>query len=652
MPRLDGAIEALFKDKASELVLETGAPVRLYEGGSPGKVVINLPLSSPQIVGAVSEVVPSDMKDGFPCPQLVFPYAAPSGPVLIRFESQGERVRVAVTPYRPHGSPAPRGSGLDERSLFLDLGSEKPVETPVRRAASPFDGSSGVDEDLFDGAPLDMEALAQETRAAAAAVHDEGMEEIDPVEQDEELELASPADMLEFAAQAANWDSGPSSTEATEKPAPRGKPPKPSKKPSRPPARAQRARAAAAVPEEAAEAVEPPAPAPKPAQKPAPKPAPMRPVSPDALLRMRQLLTIMLESRASDLHLSSNSPPMMRVDGGMTAIEGWPSLTPAQIEAMLWSIAPEKNRAQYQELKDTDFAHEEAAARFRVNVFADRFGIGAVLRQIPTEIRSAEDLGLSRAIVDLCWLTKGLVLVTGPTGSGKSTTLAALIDYINRNRDDHIITIEDPIELVHPNKRCLVNQREVGTHTSSFKQALRAALRQDPDVILVGELRDLETIAIAIETAETGHLVFGTLHTNTAASTVDRIIDQFPADRQSQIRMMLAESLKGVISQTLCKKIGGGRAAALEILLVTSSISNLIREGKTYQIPSIMQTARAQGMTLLNDALFDLVKRKLVEPKEAYTKAIAKGELRGMFERVGIRLEGEKSPPPEKAPGT
>jgi twitching motility protein PilT len=231
------------------------------------------------------------------------------------------------------------------------------------------------------------------------------------------------------------------------------------------------------------------------------------------------------------------------------------------------------------------------------------------------------------------------VLVTGPTGSGKSTTLAALVDFINRNRDDHIITIEDPIEFVHPNKRCLVNQREVGVHTGSFKHALRAALREDPDVVLVGELRDLETIAIAIETAETGHLVFGTLHTNTAPSTVDRIIDQFPADRQAQIRMMLSESLKGVISQTLCKRIGGGRAAAQEVLLCTSAVSNLIREGTTFQIPSIMQTGRAQGMVTLNDALLDLVKRKLVEPREAYLKSVAKAELRGLLERAGIALE-------------
>jgi twitching motility protein PilT len=306
---------------------------------------------------------------------------------------------------------------------------------------------------------------------------------------------------------------------------------------------------------------------------------------------------------------------------------------------MLWTIAPERNREEYDRCRDTDFAHETPAARFRANVFADRKGIGAVFRQIPTKIVTAEEMGLSQHVLDLCSLTKGLVLVTGPTGSGKSTTLAAMIDYVNRNRDDHIITVEDPIEFVHPNKRCLVNQREVSVHTESFKRALRAALREDPDVILVGELRDLETIAIAIETAETGHLVFGTLHTNTAASTVDRIIDQFPTDRQQQVRMMLSESLKGVVSQTLCKKIGGGRVAAQEILLCSTGVSNLIREGKTFQIPSLMQTAGSQGMVTLNAALLDLVKRNVVDPRDALAKAVAKPELRQLLERAGIGVD-------------
>jgi twitching motility protein PilT len=261
--------------------------------------------------------------------------------------------------------------------------------------------------------------------------------------------------------------------------------------------------------------------------------------------------------------------------------------------------------------------------------------MGAVFRVIPSRIMTAEELNLSPHVLKLCGLTKGLVLVTGPTGSGKSTTLSAMIDHVNRTRDDHIITMEDPIEFVHPNQRCLVNQREVHTHTASFKDALRAALREDPDVLLVGEMRDLETIAIAIETAETGHLVFGTLHTTTAVSTVDRIIDQFPPERQSQVRVMLSESLKGVIAQTLCRKVSGGRAAALEVLLVNPAISNLIREGKTFQIQSMMQVGKASGMTTLNESLAELVRSGAVAPEEALAKAVDKAGLEALLKRPG-----------------
>jgi twitching motility protein PilT len=370
--------------------------------------------------------------------------------------------------------------------------------------------------------------------------------------------------------------------------------------------------------------------------------APAAPVpASDPRAAMDQLLNHMLDRKASDIHLSSDTTPILRIDGDMIPIEGFPPLSPGRLKDMLFSIAPERNREQWLSIKDTDFAHETPRARFRVNFFEDRKGIGCVMRQIPATIRTAAEMGLPQVLLDLCFLSKGLVLVTGPTGSGKSTTLASMIDHINSNRDDHIITIEDPVEFVHPNRRCLVNQREVGVHTGSFKHALRAALREDPDIVLVGELRDLETIAIAIETAETGHLVFGTLHTSSAPSTVDRVIDQFPADRQEQIRMMLSESLKGVVSQVLCKKIGGGRVAALEILIATSGVSNLIREGKTFQIPSIMQTGKGAGMQTMNDALFDLVKKKLVEPQEAYSKAVQKGELKQMLERGGFKLEAE-----------
>jgi twitching motility protein PilT len=265
--------------------------------------------------------------------------------------------------------------------------------------------------------------------------------------------------------------------------------------------------------------------------------------------------------------------------------------------------------------------------------------MGGVFRVIPYEIPTAEKLGLSKPILDLCHLSKGLVVVTGPTGSGKSTTLAAMIDYINRNRAAHIITIEDPIEFVHPTRKCLINQREVGSHTDGFRQALRAALREDPDIVLVGEMRDLETVAIAIETAETGHLVFGTLHTNTAPSALDRMIDQFPTDRQSQVRVMLAESLRGVIAQTLCRRKGGGRVAALEILFINAAVSNLIREAKTFQIPSIMQTSKGLGMMTLNDALMDLVTKGLVDPVEAFAKSASKADFKSLLARNGHQVE-------------
>jgi len=348
-----------------------------------------------------------------------------------------------------------------------------------------------------------------------------------------------------------------------------------------------------------------------------------------------QLFRRMCELKASDLHLSSGTPPLVRRDGEMQPlVEGAGPLTTEILRRLLSEIMPEANLQEFDSRHDTDFAYEIAGlARFRANVFLDRHGVGAVFRVIPSKILSAETLGLSQHVLGLCDLKKGLVLVTGPTGSGKSTTLCAMVDYINRNRADHIITIEDPIEFVHNNNKCLVNQREVHNHTRSFKDALRAALREDPDVILVGELRDLETIAIAIETAETGHLVFGTLHTTTAASTVDRVIDQFPTDRQAQIRVMLSESLRGVIAQTLCKKVGGGRVAALEVLLVNSAISNLIREGKTFQINSMMQVGRAQGMVTLNDALAELVKKGQITPEEALVRAVDKGGMDVLLKR-------------------
>jgi twitching motility protein PilT len=347
----------------------------------------------------------------------------------------------------------------------------------------------------------------------------------------------------------------------------------------------------------------------------------------------------MLDMGASDLHLSTGCPPRVRVHGEMKVMPGAEAAREHVLLEQLFEITPERSRQEFERRNDTDFAHAiPEVSRFRANLFRDRRGPGAVFRAIPFEIRSPEELGLPGQVLELCYLTKGLVLVTGPTGSGKSTTLAALIDYINQNRSDHIITIEDPIEFVHENKKCLVNQREVHSHTDSFKDALRAALREDPDIVLVGEMRDLETIAIAVETAETGHLVFGTLHTTTAPSTIDRIIDQFPADRQGQIRQMLSTSLRAVISQTLCRRIGGGRVAAYEILYSTPAVANLIREAKTYQIYSVIQTNRGAGMMTLNDSLIELVRNRVVDPKEAYMLSVNKTEFSGMLGKEGFPL--------------
>jgi twitching motility protein PilT len=358
----------------------------------------------------------------------------------------------------------------------------------------------------------------------------------------------------------------------------------------------------------------------------------------DPAAAMLQLLELCSSKGASDLHLTSGQTPALRIDGDVRPLQGWGEPSAEELEEILWTITPDRNREQWTTTKDADFAYETGDARFRVNLFCDRSGIAAVMRRIPGKVFSAEEMGIPKELLDLCFLPKGLILVTGPTGSGKSTTLAAMIDHVNRSRDDNIITIEDPIEFVHAPKRCQIHQREIGIHTQGFKAALRAALREDPDVVLIGEMRDLETVSIALETAETGHLVFGTLHTNTAPSTVDRIIDQFPADRQSQIRIMLSESLKAVVTQTLCKKVGGGRVAAREVLLANSAVSNLIREGKTFQLASTMQTGRGQGMVTLNDALLDLVRKKLVLPEEALSKSVAKAELRKALDASGLKL--------------
>jgi twitching motility protein PilT len=354
--------------------------------------------------------------------------------------------------------------------------------------------------------------------------------------------------------------------------------------------------------------------------------------------RLGALLKELVHGDSSDLHLRVGEPPVFRTQGDIHR-HGTAAVTADQLALTLLSVMPERNRAQWKETGDSDFAYEiPGLARFRVNAARDRKGPVAVFRVIPAKVVTVEDLGIGKEIQQLCFLNKGLVIVSGPTGSGKSTTLCALMDLMNRERTDHIVTIEDPIEFVHENKRCLITQRQVHLHTESFKTALRAALREDPNIVLVGEMRDLETVAIAIETAETGHLVFGTLHTTTAASTVDRIIDQFPADRQAQIRVMLSESLRGVICQTLCKKIGGGRVAAREVLLSTPAVANLIRESKTFQIPSIIQTSRKIGMLTLNDALLELVDKKQIEPDEAYLRSVERASMATSLKAKGFTV--------------
>jgi twitching motility protein PilT len=333
-----------------------------------------------------------------------------------------------------------------------------------------------------------------------------------------------------------------------------------------------------------------------------------------------QLLTFAHREGASDVHLSASEPPMVRIHGDMKRIEH-PPLSPEEVHNMCFDIMSDAIRKTFQETNDVDFSFDLGdVARFRVNVFRTRRGEGAVFRTIPTKVMTLEELGLPPVIPEICDKEKGLVLVTGPTGSGKSTTLAAMIHYINERYEGHILTIEDPIEFVHTSRKCLINQREVGTHTTSFNAALRGALREDPDVILVGEMRDLETVALALTAAETGHLVFATLHTSSAPKTVDRVIDVFPAGQQGQIRTMFSESIQAVITQTLLRKRAGGRVAALEILIGTPAVRNLIRENKIHQIPSSMQTGQAVGMQTLDMALIDLVAKGLVTKEEAQSR--------------------------------
>ncbi|MBI3248877.1 MAG: type IV pilus twitching motility protein PilT [Deltaproteobacteria bacterium] len=335
------------------------------------------------------------------------------------------------------------------------------------------------------------------------------------------------------------------------------------------------------------------------------------------------LLTLAVQSAASDLHLSSGEPPILRIHGDLQRLDS-PLLAREAVRSLIDRLLDDDQRKTFTAARELDFAYDLGAiGRFRVNVFVQQRGAGAVFRLIPTVIPTIEQLGLPPILKKLCDKKKGLILVTGPTGAGKSTTLAAMIDHINRTVPGHIVTIEDPIEFTHRSQRCLVNQREVGAHTHSFANALRAALREDPDVILVGEMRDLETIQLAITAAETGHLVFGTLHAPSAPQTVDRVIGVFPATQQAQVRMQFADSIEAVITQTLCKKKGGGRVAALEILLATAATRNLIRESKVHQLLSAMQVGQKDGMQTLDAALMDLVNKNAITREEAQAKGAA-----------------------------
>ena len=338
---------------------------------------------------------------------------------------------------------------------------------------------------------------------------------------------------------------------------------------------------------------------------------------------------LMHEQGASDLHLVSGQPPALRIRGDMERIK-YKVLDNDELKAMLYEIAPDTKIKQFEETGDIDFGYEiPGVARYRSNFFMQKNGCAAVFRQIPEEIMTAEQLGLPNVISKLASLPRGLVLVTGPTGSGKSTTLAAIVDVANQTRKDHIITVEDPIEFVHQSKGCIINHREVGIHTKSFSAALRGALREDPDIILVGEMRDLETISLAIEAASTGHLVFGTLHTMSAPKTIDRIIEVFPASEQAQIRSTLSDGIRAVISQVLFKRVDKkALCVALEILIATPAARNLIREGKTHQIPSVIQTGKKYGMMLLDDAIMELYEKGWISADDAYLKANDKAKFR------------------------
>jgi len=359
---------------------------------------------------------------------------------------------------------------------------------------------------------------------------------------------------------------------------------------------------------------------------------------PDTIHSIDDLLALMVERNASDLHLTAGSPPVIRIHGNLERLADFDKLTPDDTRQLVYRILSTEQQKQLETKRQLDFGYSvPGLARFRVNAYFQRNAIGAAFRMIPADIKTLEELAMPNRLYELCEMPRGLVMVTGPTGYGKSTTLAAMLDWINRTRAEHILTIEDPIEVVHWHRSCIVNQREIGTDATSFSEGLRAALRQDPDVILVGEMRDLETIATALTAAETGHLVFATLHTQSAPSTIDRIIDVFPASQQGQIRVQLAGTLQGIVTQNLLPTADGTRRVpALEILLPDDGVRNLIRQAKVEQIYSVMQTSSARGMQTMEQSLADLVLRRVITPAMGFARSSRRDQLRGLLERVGF----------------
>jgi twitching motility protein PilT len=599
---LNKLIAAMHRDAGEEILMESRQTIRLRKAGAPEATLVPQELSTDQLQSLLREVTPAEAnwifaREG----EAVFAYGAPTGAVSIRVQRQGDRMAVGIRPRPPPPSrtntriPAVPPATTPAGGVATGGPQVMPLTTPAPAAA-------------FGVSPKSSPSLAVPEAVA-------------PV-------LGFGAPTKSSPAMVAVRDTAPANPEA---PHPTGSG---ANDPSAAPA-TERRRLSTLVP--GYHGIHKPT-FPSGSEPPLQAPPPL----PGVPLRHRidPILMTVFQLGGSDLHLTAGMEARMRRQGDIVVVPGCETpFSSDAIRDMLMEVASPAVREVFQAKNDADYAYDvPGMARFRVNAFRDRRGVGGVLRTIPATIQTLEQLGMPPVVKELCSLPKGLVVVTGPTGCGKSTTLAAMIDHINRSRNAHIITIEDPIEFVHEARNSLIHQREVQTHTESFATALRASLREDPDIVMVGELRDLETVSIAIETAETGHLVLATLHTNTAASTVDRLIDQFPTDRQNQIRVMLSDSLRGVITQTLCRRVAGGRVPALEILLGTPAVASLIREAKTFQISSTMQTNRAMGMATLNDALLQLVKDRVIEPAEAYLRAVNRTEMRTVLEAAGYRL--------------